>query len=863
MTSNNDNPTEQGSSQDTSDPSLRPTQIGAYRIVDLLGVGGMAEVYLAEQTEPVKRQVALKILKPGMDSNQIVARFESERQALALLDHPNIAKIFDGGLTEAARPYFVMEWVKGLPVTEYCDAYRLSVEDRLRLFVNICSAVQHAHNKGLIHRDLKPSNILVGEADGKPLPKIIDFGIAKVTGGTLTDKTVHTRIGQVIGTPKYMSPEQADSTGLDVDTRSDIYSLGVVLYEMLVGVVPVDPVAAGTSMRSALFETDASKPSTRVTELGDDGASVARARSTSPQALRRELKGDLDWVVMKAIATDRARRYATPDALAMDCARYLKHQPVLARPPSAGYLLQRFVRRNRLAFAAFCLLFVAMIVAVVGTSWGMLRALHAEQRAAEESDIARAVNEFLNADLLAAVAPSTRRGRGKDVPMREVLDVAAQRIEEASAPGGRFADAPRVEAAIRTTLGKTYKSLGEFAAAEPHLTRALRLFEQHPGEGQRELALALGEMGDLSSSMGRYDHAEQFYQDALDTWSRSPGEENQTTLRWMAAQARIFGRQGRANDAEQLLLRTLRVTRERFSDDSPLLLKPMSTLANLYQELGENDKAEAVHLEALGIQERHEGPDSIAMMQTMNNLANVYGSQGRFDEAQPLWARSLELKRRVLGDEHPSTLNTLANMAETREILGDYARAGEMFREVIDARTRTLGPEHPRTLRSRARLAFVTARLGRLADAEAQAMDVSSLLRTTLGPDHPYALETDDIMATILALQGRYREAERILRRVRATLERLYPDDTFNRNLTSAHLGLVLANLGMRGEAETLWNEAVANLSPGHAESLLIQRAVVDFLEQWHREQPNEGFGARADEWRKRLAQIDGQVDDT
>ena len=381
---------------DKSASTDHPSKIGPYSILDVLGEGGMAVVYLAQQDKPVTRRVALKILKAGMDSKQVVARFESERQALAVLDHPNIAKIFDGGVTDSGRPYFAMERVRGVPITEYCDNNRLSTNERLRLFMEVCSAVQHAHLKGLIHRDLKPSNILVGVVDNKPQPKIIDFGIAKATSTPLSEATLYTRIGQVIGTPQYMSPEQADLNIIDIDTRSDIYSLGVVLYELLVGAPPLELTAiADQAIRVALREKDPPKPSTRFTDLGDTRDEIAKVRSTVPDDLRRQLKGDLDWIVMRAIEKDRTRRYETANALAMDCRRFLKHEPVLARPPSTAYHLQRFVRRNRLIVTAASIAILAIIAGATVATLGYVRATEAELIARQESATSKKVIDFL------------------------------------------------------------------------------------------------------------------------------------------------------------------------------------------------------------------------------------------------------------------------------------------------------------------------------------------------------------------------------------------------------------------------------------------------------------------------------------
>src|SRR5215470_5933294 len=328
-----------------------PRRIGPYLLIDLLGEGGMGEVWLAEQLEPVRRRVALKIIKAGMDTKEVVARFESERQALALMDHPTIAKVFDGGSTPEGRPYFVMEFVEGVPITEHCDDHQLSTPERLELLAQVCEGVQHAHQKAIIHRDLKPSNILVSVVDGKALPKIIDFGIAKATGRRLTDKTFFTELGAVIGTPEYMSPEQADLSGQDVDTRTDVYSLGVLLYQLLTGELPFGSkelrALSYEDLMRTLREVEPPSPSSRLATLGDRAADVARSRNTEPGVLRRELEGDLDAITLKALEKERNRRYGSASDLAADLARYLAHEPVRATPPSRRYRLRKYVRRHR------------------------------------------------------------------------------------------------------------------------------------------------------------------------------------------------------------------------------------------------------------------------------------------------------------------------------------------------------------------------------------------------------------------------------------------------------------------------------------------------------------------------------------
>src|SRR5215468_144773 len=348
--------------------------IGRYKLLEKIGEGGFGVVYMAEQQEPVQRKVALKIIKAGMDTREVFARFEAERQALALMDHPNIAKVLDGGTTEAKRPYFVMELVRGIPITDYCDQHNLPTTERLQLFMKVCQAVQHAHQKAVIHRDLKPSNILVTLHDGEPVPKVIDFGVAKALGRKLTEKTLFTAFRQMIGTPAYMSPEQAEMSGLDVDTRSDIYSLGVLLYELLTGTTPFDPkelVAAGfDEMRRTIREKEPVRPSTKLgTLLAAELTTTAKRRRLDAPKLVRLISGDLDWIVMKCLEKDRTRRYETALSFAADLERFLKDEPVSARPPSAAYRLQKTVRRYKGAVAAATAVTLALILGLVASTW--------------------------------------------------------------------------------------------------------------------------------------------------------------------------------------------------------------------------------------------------------------------------------------------------------------------------------------------------------------------------------------------------------------------------------------------------------------------------------------------------------------
>jgi len=365
------------------------TVIGPYKLLEQIGEGGMGIVYMAEQTRPVRRKVALKIIKPGMDTKQVIARFEAERQALALMDHPNIARVLDAGAAESGRPYFVMELVKGIPITDYCDRNRLAIDDRLELFVQVCQAVQHAHQKGIIHRDLKPSNVLITLHDGAPVPKVIDFGVAKAMGQQLTEKTLFTAFAQLVGTPLYMSPEQAELSGLDIDTRTDIYSLGVLLYELLTGTTPFDQetfrTAAYDQIRRIICEQEPPRPSTRLSTVGAALPTVSSNRGSDPRRLSHSLRGELDWIAMRALEKDRRRRYEAASAFAADVQRYLADEPVAACPPSAWYRFGKFARRNQAALSMVTLSTIALVVFLVVNS---LLVGQERWRTAEQRDVA-------------------------------------------------------------------------------------------------------------------------------------------------------------------------------------------------------------------------------------------------------------------------------------------------------------------------------------------------------------------------------------------------------------------------------------------------------------------------------------------
>ena len=750
-TNNESNPTERSDSF-----SEHPTHIGAYRILDVLGEGGMAVVYLAEQSEPVKRRVALKIVKLGMDSKQVVARFESERQALAVLDHPNIAKVFDGGITDTGRPYFVMELVHGIPITDYCDDHRLSTNDRVRLFAAACSAVQHAHHKGLIHRDLKPSNLLVGVVDGKPQVKIIDFGIAKATGTSFTDKTLFTKIGQLIGTPQYMSPEQADITGLDVDTRTDIYSLGVVLYELLVGVVPIDLTAVGEqAIRVAVRERDAPRPSTRITELGDTKDEIARARSTDVEKLRRQIKGDLDWVVMRAIAKDRTRRYETANALAMECRRFLNHEPVLARPPSAGYLMQRFVRRNRAMVVAGSVALVAILAGAVAATVGFVQATQAEATAVQEAETSRATTQFL-VDLFQVSDPwsftPVRSESGADITAREVLDMGAKRIRN------DLQNEPVIQSGLMIAIGRVYMGLGLPDRARPLILDSLELRRQaHPS---RHIAIgdSLLALGTLHLINGDYEQAVAAQREGISIYQEAWGDDA-FDLAWMLSRFAVtLSNNGDIREAMEVQLHSLEILRAETEPNHFLLGQALNNLGFVQNLLSLKKEALVSFEDAVAAlsQTKARGLYSRALA----NLAATYMLTGRLAESKELQEEALAIKREWFGLDHIEIGYSVANLSHVYQQFGDFEKAGALNRESIEIFSRRLGENHPNIGIVLGSLAANLTAQKKYAEAEATFFDSLDRIQTSFGPDSMRELPVQNGIGNLYNEQDRFEEAE-------------------------------------------------------------------------------------------------------
>ncbi len=675
---------------------------GKYKLLEELGSGGMGVVYLADQVAPVRRRVALKIIKLGMDTRQVVARFETERQALAVMDHPNIAKVLDAGATETGRPYFVMELARGVPITDYCDRHKLPTRDRLRLFVAVCQAVQHAHQKGIIHRDLKPSNILVVIQEDRPVPKIIDFGIAKATDHRLAQRTMFTEQGQLIGTPEYMSPEQAEMSGLDVDTRTDIYSLGVILYELLVGALPFD----SQKLRSAGFgeiqriirETDPPKASTRLCTAKDTRAEVAARRGTDPRSLLRLLRGDLDWITMKAMAKDRTQRYSTASELAADIERHLRHEPVSAGPPSVVYKIRKYIRRHKLGVAAATVVVMAVLIGTAGTSIGLLRAVRAERKAVEEAATAKRVSDFL-VDLFNVSDPS--EARGNTITAREILDKGATQIDR------ELEDQPAIRARLMETIGTVYRSLGLYEQAGSILEKALRLKRAKYGDNDISVADTLHSLGVVYDDQGKYEEAASLFRQSLDIRSAKLGPDDPEVARSLNSLAIVRWNQGKYDEAEPLLERSLAIKEKALGPDDPSLANTLINLGVLKDSQQKYDEAETLFKRALAISEKKLGADHPDLGTILNNLGSLYEKQGRRAEAEPLYARSLKIWEKALGPDHSDVAIAVHNLANLYRNLGRYAEAEPLYLRSLAIFEKNLGPEHPYvgiSLRERANL---------------------------------------------------------------------------------------------------------------------------------------------------------------
>jgi non-specific serine/threonine protein kinase/serine/threonine-protein kinase len=775
----------------------------------------MGEVFEVEQLEPVRRRVALKLIKRGMESKEVLARFDSERQALALMSHPNIAQVYDAGTTTDGRPYFVMEFVQGIPVTRYCDTNRLSTAERLELFTQICDGVQHAHQKGVIHRDIKPSNVLVKIQDSKPVPKIIDFGVAKAISQRLTEQTVFTAIGEFIGTPEYMSPEQAEMTELDIDTRTDVYSLGVVLYEMLVGAQPFDGGelrrAGFDEMRRRIREEEPPRPSVRLSGLGEQSTAAAENRRIEPSTLARQLHGDLDWITMKALEKDRTRRYSSPGELAADIDRHLRNEPVLAGPPSARYRVRKFVRRHTLGVAAGAFMMLALMLGVVGITVGLIRARQAERVASQEAETATQISDFL-IGLFEVSDPG--KAKGETITAREILDQGAERIRTT------LTDQPLVQARLMSTMGWVYVSLGLYDTAQELLEEALAIHEAELPPDHPDVAGSLNKLGEAHRKRAEYDQAWPLYERALAIREEALGPDSPEVGAVLNNMALVLVSKGEYEEAASLYERVLAIDRQVLGLDNPELASSLSNIAILHVKMGKFDEARALFERVLEIREEAFGPEDLQVARSLDNLGAVLSETGNYHDALPYLERAVVIKEKVLGPDHPNLAGALGNLGKVLRRLNEYDRVRAVLERATEIYREALGPDHPDYANSLNDLAIFFASTDDLESAGPYFEEALAVRERAFGPDHPVVAASLKNLGIYLRSIGDIEGAQPYLERALEVSERsVGPGHPLVAD-AQTDLAHLLRDLGDYEEAEELYQIALVikeeALGPDH-----------------------------------------------
>jgi len=866
------------------DPMARVgARIGAYRLERLLGSGGMGTVWLAARADGQFEQgVAIKLIKRGMDTDEILRRFRRERQVLAHLKHPHIARLLDGGATADGRPYLVMEFIEGTTISEYGDEHGLSVADRLRLFQQVCAAVQYAHQNLVVHRDLKPSNIMVA-ADGAT--KLLDFGIAKILDpGDGPEPHITTAADLRLLTPRYASPEQVRRE--PVTTATDVYSLGVILYELLTGAEPYQlTTRSRAEYERAVCEQMPPRPSQALGQAG--GISGRQPAGPHGDALeparwkrrRRELSKDLDTIVLKALRKEPAERYSSVEHLAEDIRRFLTGHPVLATPQTRRYRAAKFVARNKLAVLSGLALFATLLgAAIVSTAFAVQAARQhalAEERlrlAETQAAIAQAINNFLNDDLLASASPE--RTPDREATVRSVLDAASERL------GTRFADQPQVEASIRVTLGDTYEGLGELNAAELHYRRACELWSGTTGERSAESITALARLGNLKRLSGDLAEAEALVSRAYRLAEETYGWDEVATLTAAYYLGEVYIDQARYGEAGELLERLVEAGRTLRGPEHATTLRSLESLAVVYVQTGQYDEAERIHRQLVDAHSRAFGPDHPATISSVNNLAyllmlrgdyaaaesflltaiersrrvlgnehlttltavdnlgRVYGNMGRYDQAEQLHLEAHQALSKTLGPDHPNTLTALNNLALVYQYRGEIARAEPVYAELAAAFRRTRGADHPDTITAENNLAFSVMKLGRLAEAEEMFRDVVERRRRVLGADHPDTLGALSNLATARLEQGGYAEAGALVAEALALGAGVLPEDHPIIGVLFYKQGLCRLGLGEFEAAEESLHRAsavlTAALGPDHDRVAAVKEAV----ERLHAQRP-------------------------
>jgi serine/threonine protein kinase len=793
--------------------------IGRYRLQEILGEGGFGTVWRAEQVEPLQRQVALKVIKLGMDTKEVLARFEVERQALALMDHPHIARVLDAGATDQGRPYFVMELVRGLPITRYARERGLDLHQRLLLFQEVCLAVQHAHQKGIIHRDLKPSNVLVVEHEGGAIPKVIDFGIAKATTRKLTERTLFTDQGKALGTPEYMAPEQADPTGVDVDTRTDIYSLGILLYELLTGTQPFD---RGALLRKGyaeflrvIREVDPPRPSTRISTL--EVSATASHPHRSGQQLSKLMRGELDWIVMKAIEKERQRRYDTASALAEDLRRYLTHEPLLAGPPQASYRLRKYIRRHRLGVVSGLLVTSALITGMVISTLSLWQANESRDQAETEAARSATVVQLLT-DMLSSADPD--EVKGPDYTVRQLLDDFDAQL------GDRLAGEPAVQATVHSILGRAYANLSVFDKAQQHSEAALQDLGEIHGDDSDPLISALLQGAEIETLRGDYSSAMQLSDRAHQMWQRLRDEPDALLASVLTSKARTARHQGNLEQAETWCREALQLLRDCEAGDhatSPVLL----TLGHVLHGRGKLEQAEDVFEQQHEMLRRSLGdqhPDTIA---ALTSVARILRVRDQYEEAEERFRTALATLRNLYRGPSQAVATIVDDLASTLEELGQLEEAEQLYREGLAMRRAIFGDRHEDVATILDNLSLLLLRRGLSDEALQMSREALSMRREAFSGDHAFVALSLDNLAFIHTQRTELDQAQHLYLEALEMRERLFGTEHRSIAVTALGLGWALLRLGRIDQAETYLRRAVDNTRQQPDEELALARRLV------------------------------------